>query len=65
MKSVLWRVAKLLSYVEDARCPKGNFKCSLQDPAIEHPEPLHSFLYVKGQVSFPYKATGRITGLYI
>ena len=22
MKSVLWRVAKRLSYIEDARCPK-------------------------------------------
>jgi len=24
IKSVLWRVAKCLSYVEDARCPKVN-----------------------------------------
>ena len=24
VKSVLWRVAKRLSYIEDARCPKVN-----------------------------------------
>jgi len=24
IKSVLWRVAKRLSYIEDARCLKGN-----------------------------------------
>ena len=32
MKSVLWRVAKLLSYIEDARCLKVKLaKCSCYD----------------------------------
>jgi len=29
IKSVLWRVAKRLSHIEDARCLKVNYKCSV------------------------------------
>jgi len=41
------------------------FKYSVQDPVIEIPEPLLSFLDVRDQVSFPCKETGRIIVLYI
>ena len=41
MKSVLWRVAKRLSYVEDARCLKVNVANSANRP---HP---HARLAVK------------------
>ena len=35
MKSVLWRVAKRLSYVEDARCLKVNGRLSGRDLKIQ------------------------------
>jgi len=33
IKSVLWRVAKHLSYIEDARCPKVN-DCILKNVSV-------------------------------
>ena len=35
IKTVLWRVAKRLSYIEDARCLKVNIVCLVTD-SIQH-----------------------------
>ena len=40
IKSVLWRIAKRLSYVEDAQCLK--VKCATYNPLIYVPE-IYSF----------------------
>jgi len=42
IKSVLWRVAKLLSYKEDARC----LKVKIQIPIRFYGTVLHVFIYV-------------------
>ena len=36
MKGVLWRVAKRLSYIQDARCLK--FKAAAAKPTQTHPD---------------------------
>ena len=39
IKSVLWKVAKRLSYIEDARCLKIKIRCWSQSKATLHPSP--------------------------
>jgi len=54
IKSVLWRVAKRLSYIEDARCLKVNAKfcrkCLLEVIIVLVFEVIHSWLSLSSYI---------------